>query len=300
MVIDRQDIQRASVKQQGLFGRPLCDPKRTFGVDMGHITSISNQKGGVGKTTTAVNLGKCLASMGFKVLLIDNDPQGNLLSSLLGDEIPADFLERAQTGSQLPGFSNTYSLYDASAECRPYPVEANLSVIGATWHLSEVGTKDFQVVFDFKDNVEGLSDEFDVILIDCLPAFGVLQSAAHLSSDFLLIPTHLDSFGVTGVTRQIETAAATKRRLNPRLQYLGILANEVSSQRTLVEQAFYSDLEEKHGSLMFKTVITKATRIREAHALNLSVSQHKPYSDQARQFEALAQEYIERTGLKGA
>ena len=265
---------------------------------MGHITSISNQKGGVGKTTTTVNLGKCLAALGYKILLVDNDPQGNLLSSLVGGDLPDAFLEKAASGSQLPGFSNTFCLYDADAQCHPYPVTENLSVIGATWHLSEVGTKDFQVVFDFKENLESLAENFDVVLIDCLPAFGILQSAAHLSSDFLIIPTHLDSFGVTGVTRQIETAAATKRRLNPRLQYLGILANEVSSQRTLVEQEFYSELEEQHGTLMFKTVITKATRIREAHALNLGVSEHKPYSDQARQFSSLAQEYIERSGLK--
>jgi chromosome partitioning protein len=261
---------------------------------MAKITAISNQKGGVGKTTVTVNLGKNLAHMGKRVLLIDNDPQGNLTMAIFGDEMPSDVVEWNGTGVSSPGISNSYNLYNPNVKVVPVTVNDNLHVIGASKHLSEISTKPFEVTFDFKEKIDSLRDQYDYILIDCLPSFGILQTAAHMTVDYLVIPTHLEDFSVAGIEDQMNTANNTKRRLNPDLSLLGILSNEVSSQRVLVEEHFYNHLHEKYGDYLFKTKITKSAKVKEAHALRLSITEYKKHSDQARQYMAFTQEFIDR------
>ncbi|OZC34604.1 hypothetical protein B9Q17_10075 [Marinobacter vinifirmus] len=261
---------------------------------MAKIAAVSNQKGGVGKTTVTVNLGKNLAYMGKRVLLIDNDPQGNLTMAIFGDELPPEIVEWDGAGASAPGGSNAYNLYIEGAEVRPVPAIENLHVIGASKHLSEVSTKPFEVIFDFKEKIEALRDQYDYILIDCLPSFGTLQTAAHMTADYLVIPTHLEDFSVAGIDEQMKTATNTKRRLNPGLSLLGILANEVSSQRVLVEEHFYNQLVEKYGEYLFKTKITKSTKVKESHAMRKSISEYKQNSDQARQYMEFTKEFIER------
>lgn len=266
---------------------------------MGHITAISNQKGGVGKTTLTVNLGKSLAARGRRVLLIDNDPQGNLTTALIGADLPAEVLDHGESNAEVPGVANTYTLFLENGNIRPLKVPNydNIYLIGATRHLAEIATKDFQVLFDFREQVEKLQGEFDDILIDCLPSFGLLQTAAHATAKYLLIPTHLDSFSHSGIREQMKTAQGTKKRINPDLMPLGIVANEVSASKTNVDVVFGEMLGEEYGDLVFKSRITKSVKIKEAHALQQSVSEYKQYSDQARQFEEIAGEYLERIAL---
>jgi len=263
---------------------------------MGKITAVSNQKGGVGKTTLTVNLGKCLAAKGRKVLLIDNDPQGNLTTALLGDELPLDVVDRGESNAEVPGVANTYTLFLEDGNVRPMKVAAyeNIYLIGASRHLAEVATKDFQVLFDFQDKVDQLAADFDDVLIDCLPSFGLLQTAAHATADYLLVPTHLDSFSCSGIREQMKTASNTKKRINPKLVPLGIVANEVSASKVNVDVVFGEMLDEDYGDLVFKSRITKSVKIKEAHALQKSVGEYKQYSDQARQFESIADEYLAR------
>lgn len=261
---------------------------------MAKIVAVSNQKGGVGKTTVTVNLGKNLAYMGKKVLLIDNDPQGNLTMAIFGDELPSEIVEWDGSGASAPGMSNSYNLYMETAEVTPVPAINNLDVIGGSKHLSEVSTRPFDVIFDFKEKIEDLRDQYDYILIDCLPSFGTLQTAAHMTADYLLIPTHLEDFSVSGIHEQMKTANNTKRRLNPGLSLLGILANEVSSQRVLVEEHFYKQLTEEYSDYLFKTKITKSAKVKESHAMRKSISEYKQNSDQARQYMEFTKEFIDR------
>ncbi|NYZ69496.1 ParA family protein [Endozoicomonas sp. SM1973] len=266
---------------------------------MTNITAISNQKGGVGKTTVAVNLGKNLAGMGKKVLLIDNDPQGNLSMAIFGDDMPEEIIKTGSDGISKPGISNCFHLYKEQSNVKPYAVSETLHIIGSTKHLSEVTTKPFEVIFEFRDNIEAVRDQYDEIIIDCLPSFGVLQTAAHMTADHLLIPTHLEEFSVKGLEEQLQTANNTKRRLNPKLNFLGILANEVSAQKVLVEEHYYNDLKSRHNGHLFETKITKSAKIKESHALCKSIYEYKKNSDQARQYQEFTREYLERVDANG-
>ena len=260
---------------------------------MAKITAITNQKGGVGKTTITVNLGKNLADMGKRILLIDNDPQGNLTMAIVGHELPSEIVGCSEEGSS-PGISNSYNMYVEGASVKPFQITENLHIIGASKHLSEISTKPFEVIFNFKEKLELFVDRYDYILIDCLPSFGTLQTAAHMAADCLLIPTHLDDFSIAGIDEQMKTANNTKRRLNPSLKVLGILANQVSGQRVLVEEHFYKMLDEKYGDFLFKTRITKSSKVAESHAMRQSIFQYKKNSDQARQYQHFTNEFLDR------
>ena len=261
---------------------------------MGKVIAVSNQKGGVGKTTMTVNVGKNLAGMGYKVLLIDNDPQGNLTRAILGDGIPSMVVSYSENQDGIVGGANTHVMYEEDAILSPVIVSENLSIMGASKHLSAITSKPFDVIFEFKDNLMGLKKDFDYILIDCLPSFGVLQTAAHMSANYLVIPTHLDGFSIDGITEQMKTAIRTKKRLNKELIFLGIAVNGASGGRVNVEGHHYGTLLEIYGELLFETQITKSSKVEESHAKMLSLKEYKKHSDQARQFQQLTNEIIER------
>jgi len=281
---------------------------------MGHITAISNQKGGVGKTTITVNLAKLLGARGFRVLVIDNDPQGNLTSALFADELPEGVLEAGSAVQGLPGPGNTVSAYSEGAALAPVAVPrpadqtgraqeewvGNLHALAATSSLVEISQKSIEAVYAFQENVRELARDYDVVLIDCLPSFGVVQTASHMAAHWLLVPTHLDSFSVGGVRAQMQNAAKIKKRGNSDLALLGIVPNEVSAVPTNVESVYDAELREEWGDKVFISRITKSTKVREANALHAGIFEYKPHSDQARQFRALADEYCARTSLGGA
>lgn len=262
---------------------------------MAKIAAVSNQKGGVGKTTVTINLGKNLAYMGKRVLLIDNDPQGNLTMAIFGDELPSEVVER-DVGASSPGVSNSYNLYLEGVCVEPVVGGENLHVIGASKHLAEISARPFDLVFNFKEKIDALRNRYDYILIDCLPSFGHLQAASHITADCVVIPTHLDDFSISGINEQIGAMQNIIRRpqYNPNLRLLGILANEVSSQRVLVEEHFYNILAEQYGDCLFKTKITKSAKVKESHAMRKSISEYKQNSDQARQYMEFTKEFIER------
>lgn len=261
---------------------------------MGHVTAVSNQKGGVGKTTVTLNLGFQLADKGMKVLFIDNDPQGNLTQAFFTDD---DLMKEDTTGLKIPKEGNTYLMYMENTRVVPMIFNENIDVIGATKHLAEIASKkDFEIIFEFEEKVKALKELYDVVIIDCLPSFGILQTAAHNASDYIIVPTKLDEYGITGVSKQLETANQTMKKLNPGLKLLGILMNDVDARNLQVESHYRDKLKGEYGTLMFNTRVTSSTRVKESQSIGVPVHEHARYSDQAKQYGDLAAEYMERVG----
>lgn len=265
------------------------------------VTSISIQKGGVGKTTVCRNLGEEL-SVNYKVLFIDNDPQGNLTESIFGDELPSAIMHsmESKTSSFIkvtPGISNSYYLYESDEMPEPFKINDNLYIIGSTKHLAEMASKPIDCVYEFKDKLEVLREEFDFIFIDCPPAAGVLQTAAHGASDNLIIPTELSEDSIKGVKQQIESALSNKKRLNAKLEILGVLINGKSSHKIIIEDEHLTTLSEQYGQKLFQTVVTRSVKISEARSFNKTIRQYQPRSIQAEQYLSLTSEYLSRVGV---
>lgn len=267
---------------------------------MGKVTSISIQKGGTGKSTVTRNLGEEVSETGRKVLLIDNDPQGNLTKSLFGDDLPEEVMKvvesvTSSTQKVSPGVSNSYWLYEKDEMPEPYRINDNFYLLGATKHLAEMGTKTVDVVYEFKDKLEVLAEEFDDIFIDCPPAAGTLQTAAHGGSNFVIIPTQLSEDSIDGVKEQVDSLSANKKRLNPNLEILGILVNGKDAHKINIEEIHLERLREDYGELVFNTVITYSVKVSESRSFNKTVGQHAPRSPQASQYINFVEEYLERS-----
>lgn len=268
---------------------------------MAKISSISIQKGGPGKTTLCRNLGEEVSETGRKVLLIDNDPQGNLTKSIFGDDLPEAIMkltESVTSGSRkaTPGISNSYWLYEKDEMPEPYQVTKNLYIIGASKHLAEMGARTVDCVYEFQDKMAVLGEEFDDVFIDCPPAAGTLQTAAHGGSDYIIIPTELSEDSIDGVKQQLESVMANKKRLNNKLELLGILINGKDAHKIVIEELYQEQLNELYTDKLFETIITQSVKVSEARSFNKTVKQHAPKSVQAQQFVNLRDEYLKRVG----
>lgn len=246
------------------------------------IISIANQKGGVGKTTCAVNIAHIL-SESRRVLLIDNDPQGNATKCFTPDRIAHD--------------SDTLSLYSNRPEedpVAPMVIHDQLLLLGTHIHLSAVAERTFEVIFDFRARLHALRDHFDIIIIDCLPNFGYLLSAALISADYILVPIELDVFALDGLRDLTASVERTRNRHNPHLKMIGILANKVHGAKTRIEKQIEEELVHLYDRLLLNTQITLSTKIPESHAFSQSIVQHAPSAPQAQQYRLLTDELLTR------
>ncbi|MFK5948023.1 MAG: ParA family protein [Methylococcales bacterium] len=267
---------------------------------MGHVTAISNQKGGVGKTTVTFNLGFELVAAGFSVCFVDNDPQGNLTKTFINSDngITKDDFETLDDGTGLLSATaaNSYMLYHEKSKVKPIVYNEKIDLIGSSTKLAEISRSEMDVIFTYQDKIAELREKYDVVLIDCLPSFGVLQTAAHSAADYILVPTLLSDFSEDGVQMQLSTANQTKDKLNNDLKLLGILMNNVDGRNAQVERHSRDRLSNDYNSLLFKTEITSSKKIEESLKFGLPIGAYKRYSDQARQFKKFSAEYLERVG----
>jgi len=249
------------------------------------IIAIANQKGGVGKTTTAVNLAAAFAQKGRRVLLLDLDPQGNSsISFLQQSSIYASAYEMMVDGEG-----------DFSGYIYKTPIEG-LSIIPSKINLAKLESKlvgDFDAPFRLKDRLENLREQFDAIFIDTPPTLGLITVNALVAATHVLIPIQSSYFALEGTDDLLETIEKVKARPNPDLRVLGVVVT-LFDKRTTLAREVYEQIRNVFGTQMFETVITKSVRLEEAPAYRESIFSFAPQSSGAFEYAKLCEEVMGR------
>ncbi|MBQ2638571.1 MAG: ParA family protein [Candidatus Saccharibacteria bacterium] len=264
---------------------------------MAKVICITNQKGGVGKTTTAVNLAFYLAKEKFRTLLIDFDPQGNATSGL---GIDKEALEKAyEPNSQVPGASMTEVML-GSIGLLPIIQETkykNLDIAPTTPQLANTEVelaKDKNRFGRLKEAVSLIEGSYDYIIIDSPPSLSLLTVNGMITADYLLLPVQTEFYAMEGVSQLLETMKLVRERMNPKLKLLGVLAT-MYDKRTSLSVQVLEEVEKYFKDKVFKTTIPRNVRVAEAPSHGVPVGAYDKFSKGAKAYKNLAREVIERT-----
>jgi chromosome partitioning protein len=254
---------------------------------MAHILAISNQKGGVGKTTTTINLSAALALAGQRVLVIDLDPQGNTSSGL-----------------GYPRTDVTMGIYDALLEFRDIDsvrmptgldrlevVPANRELVGAEIELVDEEGRERRL----RKVLDPIRERYDFIVVDCPPSLGLLTVNALTAAEAVLIPLQAEYYAMEGLGDLLRTIAAVKKQLNPDLRRQGIVLTMSDARNNLCREV-ERQTRDLFGDEVFRTVIPRNVRLGEAPSYGKAIVEYDPKSAGAKSYISLAEELLARTG----
>jgi chromosome partitioning protein len=251
---------------------------------LARVIAIANQKGGVGKTTTTVNLGASLASSDQRTLIIDSDPQANATSALGFAKDPA---RRTLYQSLILGEPIDRVTIDAQID-RLDLVPSDRNLVGAAVELISIENREYRL----KEAIRALREKYDYILIDCPPSLDILTVNALAASDSVLVPVQCEFLALEGVSELLDTLARLRRAINPSLAIEGILLTMYDDRTTLSKQVA-ADLRSFFGTQVFDIVIPRNVRLAEAPSHGMPVMFYDIHSKGAESYIQLAKEVIE-------
>jgi chromosome partitioning protein len=255
---------------------------------MSKIIAVANQKGGVGKTTTAINLSAALALRGVKVLVIDSDPQGNTTSGLGIDKsnIKYSIYELLLDSCEVEEVMSETSIKNL------FIIPSSVNLAGAEIELIGVDNKDYLL----KTRIENVSDFFDYIIIDCPPSLNILTINALTTATDVLVPIQCEFYALEGLTQLIHTISLVKNRLNPELNIMGILFTMFDSRTNLSLQVV-ENVKQNLQYKIYSSVIPRNVRLAEAPSHGLPICKYDPKSNGAVAYDELAAEILDDDGL---
>lgn len=252
---------------------------------MGRTIAIANQKGGVGKTTTAINLSACLAEKGKKVLAVDMDPQGNMTSGLGVDK---DSVE-----------NTIYNLIIGEAKMEEVLIKdvlenldiipTNIDLSGAEIELLDVEEKEYIV----RNEIDKIKDNYDFIIIDCPPSLSMLTINAMTTADSVLVPIQCEYYALEGLSQLIHTVKLVRDRLNPKLTIEGVVFTMYDARTNLSLQVV-ENVKDNLEQTIYKTIIPRNIRLAEAPSYGIPINKYDPKSAGAESYLRLADEVIDK------
>lgn len=255
---------------------------------MGRIIAIANQKGGVGKTTTAINLSACLAEAGKKVLTIDLDPQGNTTSGLGVDK---EELENTVYELMLGECTIRESMIKTEID-QLQLIPSNVNLAGAEIELLGISEKEYIL----KNEVDYIQDDFDFIIIDCPPSLNMLTINAMTTANTVLVPIQCEYYALEGLSQLIHTINLVQQRLNPNLHMEGVVFTMYDARTNLSLQVV-ENVKNNLNTTIYKTIIPRNIRLAEAPSHGLPINLYDSKSAGAESYRLLAKEVIEREDI---